>query len=155
MKETFVLEDLLNMMIELETFGNENYQRLALNTTNSSLKEYFTTLAEMELKHKHIFEGFKEEAVTYPGSELDEDYTDYLKSILKNAVRFMKINRNSEHMDDFEAAFDLAVTLEKDAILFLIEIRTLIPSDHHHIIDRLIAEERSHLKYLYNYIEGA
>ena len=55
---------------------------------------------------------------------------------------------------DFDYGYDLAVSLEKDAILFLIEIKTLMPQAHHETIDTLIEEERAHLKFLYKYMEG-
>ncbi len=158
MQETFVLEDLLNTMITLEGFGNENYKRLSVITKNLQLKEYFGILADMELKHKAIFEGFKAECVQFPEPVLDEEYLAYLKSLLSNALRFMKLVSVSDLVgdvvDDFDTGYDLAVTLEKDAILFLIEIKTLIPPRHHEVVDRLIKEERSHLQYLYAYREG-
>lgn len=154
MRETFVLEDLLNIMIELETFGNKNYASLAEKAADRKLSEYFGVLASMELKHKAIFEDLKASVISFEQTDLDPEYTAYLDATLKNAIRFMKVNSIGETTIDFDYGYDLAVSLEKDAILFLIEIKSLMPQIHHATIDTLIEEERSHLKFLYKYMEG-
>lgn len=160
METVFLIEDLLNTMIALEAYGNQNYRRLSQNTQNLELKQYFFTLSEMELKHKQIIESMLEEVVHFSHVTVDDDYKAYVQSLLRQTVRFLKLNEVSvalaeeDLLNDFDIAFDLAITLEKDAILFLIEMRELLPKQHHSTVTRLIDEERSHLRYLYDYRDG-
>lgn len=155
MTELFSIEDLFNAIISLEGIGNRNYKRLAEQAHDAELKAYFSTLAEMELKHKMIFESLQAKVVTFPHEEMDASYRDYLGSLLSHTLRFVNLFEvqmvNPEVYEDFDMAFDLAVGLEKDVILFLSEMKHILDSHHHPVLNQLLDEERSHLKYLYDY----
>lgn len=155
MQTSFNIEDLFEAIIAIETVGHKNYKRLSAHTEDPQLKRYFTSLAEMELKHHAIFTEMKKSVVHFPTPNLDTDYADYLRSLLANTLRFVKLFEvqmvNPEVFSDFDLAFDLAVGLEKDAILFLTEMKQVLDSSHRPVLNTLIDEERSHLKYLYDY----
>ncbi len=51
--------------------------------------------------------------------------------------------------EDLEASVCQSVQLEKDTILFLLEMKKIIEDHHQKEIDKIIDEERKHLKYLY------
>ena len=48
MQEIFSIEDVINVMIELETSGNEHYQSLSKQTQNVELKNLFLNLAKAQ-----------------------------------------------------------------------------------------------------------
>ncbi len=54
MQESFILEDVLNTLIQLEVTGNKVYTELAKRTGDDKSVELFTTLADAEMKHKRI-----------------------------------------------------------------------------------------------------
>ena len=49
---------------------------------------------------------------------------------------------------DEAAAIRCAIAFEKDAILFLYELRTMVRQEEWEVIDSLIAEEQSHVRTL-------
>lgn len=55
---------------------------------------------------------------------------------------------------DLEDAVCQSVTLEKDTILFLMEMQRIVLDEYSDQIDKLIDEERSHLQYLYAYLDA-
>lgn len=146
MHEIFALEDVLNVLIELETKGNENYSYMATQTNNIKLHEFFEILAKQELKHKAIYEEYKNEFVTYTLSDLTLEYKEYMEVLLKNSIRMLQ---KSIDLNDLLLCYDMAITLEKDTILLLIELKNLVPKSKHNDIEQLINEERQHLKFLY------
>ena len=60
-QEIFSIEDVINVMIELETCGNEHYLSLSKQTQSEELKNLFLNLANAEQKHKLRYENFKKE----------------------------------------------------------------------------------------------
>lgn len=146
MNETFQLEDVLNVLIELETQGNRNYLFMAQKTDNPKLHDFFEILANQELKHKAIYEGYKKEFINFKHSEVTKEYQEYMGVLLENTIRLLN---KSGDINDLQTSYDMAITLEKDTILMLNEFKNLIPESHHGDIDKLMNEERTHLKFLY------
>ncbi len=144
MSEKFILEDLLNALIELEDTGNKLYAELSEKVENKEVADLFSLLARQELKHKELYESYKSKLVTK--ENVDEEYLSYIKVMLKKNVKFLNTVVVPE---DMEASVCQSVQLEKDTILFLLEMKKIIEDHHQDEIDKVIDEERKHLKYLY------
>lgn len=150
MQETFSLEDIFNVMIELEDLGNKHYTEMQLLTQDLELKQLFGILASQEIAHKEIYIKYKNTNITFETSKADSEYQAYIDSLLKGTIRFLKASRE---IKDFEHGFDIAVNLEKDTILFLSELRRIIEKNYYEAIDNILNQERSHLQSLYNYLD--
>ena len=148
MQELFILEDLLNVLIELETLANKHYLDLADTTKDEELTELFTRLAALELNHKELFKKYKARAVKFTTSKLSVEYTGYMDALLKNTIDFLV---NQKKMDSFDEGFSLAVQLEKDTIFFLAETKIIISKEFHGEIDNIMDQEREHLRALLEY----
>ncbi len=72
MSERFILEDLLNGLIELEDTGNKLYTSLSEKTLSDDVSSLFKKLADQEMKHKEIYQSYKMSLV--PKEIVDEDY---------------------------------------------------------------------------------
>lgn len=146
MRETFVTEDLLNTLIMLEIRGNENYIRLEASAPDPKSREMFGILATQELKHKKIYEGFRDKL---PETETaDAEYVAYAALLLKKHVPLISGQQTPQN---FEEGFQLAVELEKQTIFFLHEVKELLLPEQRSEVDPLIAEERKHLQYLLDF----
>lgn len=146
MRETFVTEDVLNLLIELETLGNRNYLQLSEKVQDLENKKFFALLGEQELKHKKIYQGFKEKL---SGDEhIDEAYQNYAQMLIEEEIPVIKGLIIPEDMGE---ALKLAIMLEKQTLFFLHEIKAMLPLDMSHSIDPLVIEERKHLQFLYQY----
>lgn len=68
--------------------------------------------------------------------------------LLKQTIRFL---HESSNISDFDTGFEIAVRLEKDTILFLNELRSIVDASFYEAIDHVISQEQSHLKALYQF----
>lgn len=148
MKEVFSLEDVFNVMIELESMGSVHYSNMKNMTDNSKLIVLFDKLSKQEFAHKELYIRFKTEIVTFSSQKVDDEYKAYMDCLLTQTIGFLSENREVE---DFEKGFAIAIQLEKDTILFLNELKEIIGSSHTEEIDRIILQEKSHLRALYEY----
>ncbi|MCL0084080.1 hypothetical protein M1N82_00780 [Dehalococcoidia bacterium] len=94
---------------------------------NAEASELFRHLGEMERQHVQIFRDMPGEAGKYQPSESDG----------------MVANADS----DIEA-LQLAIGAEKDAILFYYLMRDIMPPRTHPVVNKIIAEEKLHLRQL-------
>ena len=148
MQEIFSIEDVINVMIELETCGNEHYLSLSKQTQSEELKNLFLNLANAEQKHKLRYENFKKEILNFEHENVSDDYEAYMLSLLKQTIRFLNETRNQINVEE---GFLLAIQLEKDTILFLMELKSMIGQQFNADMEQIISEERGHLKLLYQY----
>lgn len=145
MAESLLLEDVLDVLIQLETLGHAHYATLSHMTPDLELQKLFRLLSEQELKHRQIYEGYKTEMIPFAQEEVTEEYRAYAEVLLKDAIRFLSEARG---IGDFESGFAEAVQLEKDTLLFLTEMRGIVGPAFHEPIDRLMDQERRHLMFL-------
>lgn len=148
MQEIFSVEDVINVMIELETRGNEHYLSLSKQTQIETLKKLFMNLANAEQKHKLRYENLKKEILNFEHEDLSDDYEAYILSLLKQTIRFLNETRTQMNVDE---GFRIAIQLEKDTILFLMELKSMIGQQFDADMEQIISEERGHLKLLYQY----
>jgi len=148
MQEIFLLEDLLDVLIDIEIMGQRQYKALANQVKEETLKELFKALAKQEAAHEKLYKSLKDQYVNYKTSDVDEEYMAYLDALIKDNIDFMK--QKKEVMNQ-EEAFDMAFRLEKDTILFLREAQKHLPEEEHDKIDGLVAQEQSHIVMLRQY----
>ncbi|BEP29240.1 hypothetical protein [Helicovermis profundi] len=148
MREVFALEDIFNVMIELETLGNIHYDNMKGLTDVLSLKVLFESLAKQEFAHKKLYEKYKKEIISFNSDKVDDEYRAYMDVLLEQTVKFLS---ESREVTNFQNGFDISIQLEKDTILFLNEIRLLIDSSYYESIDRIISQEKGHLRALFEY----
>src|SRR5690606_36642465 len=114
-------------------------------------KELLAFLKEEEKKHEQVFGdmlGSLEPAnirETYAG-----EYEEYLKALVDSHVlgaegAAEKVVGNLENEID---VLNTAIGFEKDTILFFRELKELVSEKDQAVVDRLIQEERSHLRKL-------
>ncbi len=139
MRELFILEDILNVLIALESHGNRLYQALADMAADLEAMKLFNDLAEQELQHKAIYIGFKENLSLQ--TELDDDYTAYLTELLHSNIRLEQTDLGSYTHDQ---ALDLGIQLEKDTLSLLGELERIL-TEKKGEIEKLVQEERRHL----------
>ncbi len=147
MRETYILGDLLQTLIQLEIKGNSLYTELAHQQEDQEVKFFFQTLADQELKHKILYNGLLEELEEE--IEPDADYKRYVDALLAGTIHFISTDLSSKPHGE---AFEIAVRLEKDTLLFLMEVQKVIPKSAHGIIEKVMTEERKHLEMLYRYL---
>jgi len=148
MQELIALEDIFNVMIQLETLGNKHYNEMVDLTDDLKLKALFNKLAEQEIEHKLLYTKYKDNAVNLEQNHLTESYQAYMTSLLKATIKFLDENKGKM---SYEKGFEVAIQLEKDTILFLHEVKSILDDQYNNEIDLIIDQEKRHLQYLYNH----
>jgi rubrerythrin len=152
MSFNFNADEIFQIGAQIESNGQKFYETIAKNTSNPSVQKIFLDLAQWESKHIELFKKWKEEL---PDSAKRGDLFDpnqelqlYLKATAESHV-FLKnkdIPQLASTCKTPIEALELAVTFEKDSVVFYISMKKLVPE---HLgkskIDSLIDEEISHI----------
>jgi len=151
MSIAFSVSELINTAIGIERRGIIFYDIMAKSTDDAIAKDVFQGLADMERGHIQIFQDMLGEADKYPPSETSsEEYAGYLQALIDSAVFTddMITSEMATQADSDIEAVELGISAEKDSILFYYEMRDIMPRRVLPTIDRIIAEEKSHLQQL-------
>ena len=151
MSSVFSGGDLINFAIDIERRGIMFYDIMAKSTDNEDARAVFKELVEMERDHIRIFEDMFGEVDEFRTQESpSQAHTDYLQALLDDAVFTDDLitSEMATQADSDIKALELAITAEKDSILFYYELRDILPRQSLPAINRIIAEEKSHLQQL-------
>ena len=141
--------ELLAIAIDIERRGIVFYDVMAKSAENGEVRLVFQALVDMEHRHVQTFQAMLAEA----GSDKNEEaYSGeeaaYLKSLVESNI-FSDDAITSElftSLDNDIEALEMAIGLEKDSILFYYQIKDIIPQKEQLLLERIIAEEKSHLR---------
>ncbi len=157
MGERFSASEIVQIGIQIEKNGKDFYTVITGSSQREKIKEVFRFLAKEEEKHIRTFSDILSCFEKYEPSEAyTDEYFAYLKA-LSDTYLFTKENKGKEIAgnikDDIEA-IDLGIGFEKESILLYLEMKNLVWEEGKIIIDRLIEEERGHLRKLMEIKEG-
>jgi len=151
MSITFSGSELINIAIGIERRGIVFYDIMAKSTEDATARDTFQSLADMERAHVQTFQDMLAEADKYQVPETYAgDYTAYLQALVDSAI-FTDDMINSEMAAKVESdveALELAMGGEKDSILFYYEMKDIMPQRAQPTVNKIIAEEKSHLRQL-------
>ena len=153
MSIAFSVSELINIAISIERRGITFYDIMAKSTDNEIASQVFQNLADMEREHIRIFQEMLDEADKYQPLEdknEEEEYASYLQALIDNAVFTddMITSEMATQADSDIQAVELGISAEKDSILFYYEMRDIMPRQALPMINRIITEEKSHLRQL-------
>jgi len=151
MSIAFSVSELINIAMGLERRGITFYDIMAKSTDDEMARQVFRDLANMERGHIQIFEEMLGEADKYQPSETStEEYAGYLQALIDSPVFTddMLTSEMATQADSDIKAVELGISAEKDSILFYYEMRDIMPQRALPMINRIIAEEKLHLRQL-------
>ena len=151
MEKRFSGCEIVEIGIQIEKNGYDFYAEIAKNTDDEKLKELYGFLACEEKSHidafKDIFKGLCDYS---PEGAYPDEYFSYMNALASDHV-FTKEGKGVELAKGVENVKDglaIAVSFEKDTVIFFEEMKKLVPENEKQVIDRLIDEEKKHLKKL-------
>jgi len=148
---SFSGSELINIAIGIERRGIAFYDIMTRSTGNAIARDVFQYLADMERQHAQIFQGMLSEADKYQIPETYAgEYAAYLQALVDSAVftdDFVTSEMATKTNSDIEA-MELAIGAEKDSILFYYEMKDIMPQRAQPTVNKIIAEEKSHLRQL-------
>jgi len=143
--------ELVNIAIGIEKSGLAFYQSLVKKEKDVMARGAYKYLAEMEEKHIKTFQSMLDAVGEYKPPEMyTEEYDLYLKALVDSAVfTDDKVAREmAEKAASSAEAIQIALGAEKDSILYYSEMRNLVRERDREVVDRIIEEEKSHLRQL-------
>ena len=148
MPDQYSGQELVNIAIGIERRGIMFYDVMARSTDDDQARAVFEGLARMERVHLATFEQLLADVADTRLPESEE--AGYVATLLEDAV-FMDdaITGEAAAQADSDAkAMDLAISAEKDSILYYYELRDLLPDDMAGLVNRILNEEKRHLAQL-------
>ncbi len=142
--------EVLKIAVEIERKGKIFYEDMAELITHPKVKEIFQFLAKEEVRHEVIFTKMLSsiEPQTEKSVFDDDELSLFYRSLVGDKV-FPSKSVEKELKNDFSdlaTALQRALDLEKDAILFFHEMKTITSEKDHAVIEEIIQEERDHIK---------
>ncbi len=151
MSISFSASELINLAIDIEKKGIVFYDIMARSAENGVTREVFRYLVEMEREHVQIFQNMLGEIEKHEFPEsYTEELTTYLQVLVDSAAftEDMITGEMATQVTSDTGALELGISAEKDSILLYYEIREMMPKSVSPTLNKIIAEEKSHLSQL-------
>jgi len=151
MSYDFNADEVFEMAAQIERNGAKFYRDAAQSVSGSKEKELLTSLAEMEIDHIAIFEQLHQEISKKEKEKRVFDPEDesvlYLQALADTKVFYEKEIDTTSIREILKAA----LLAEKDAIVFYLGLKDLVPAElGKDKIDNIIKEEMQHVRLLGN-----
>jgi len=144
----FSIREAVEMAVQTERLGYDFYSAMAeKHRDEKDLKELFSTLASKEQAHEKVFEELKGRIGDSEPAEWNE-VAPYMRAIVESAF-FLGKEKAAMHIQnirDLQGALGFAIAFEKETLLFFYGIRDGVSDTE--LIDRIIGEEKEHIRWL-------
>jgi rubrerythrin len=137
------------MAIQIERNGKAFYEELVKKSNEADMRIFFRYLADQEDAHAEKFKELRDTLAKegYVAPYDWDEARDYLAALVTKEV-FSDENmgaRIAKQAPDESAAFDAAIGLEKDSLLFYHEMMRFVNKQDHPLIQAIAEEERKHI----------
>jgi len=144
----FAVKELIEMAVKDEETGIAFYQALAETTRSREVREACAAISKQEELHAERFRKMLPELEDYRArEEYPSQNEEYVEALLESRAFPMPgtaADRARAVGNDAEA-LDIAIRMEKDTLLFLQEMRSLVPEKQVQYVEAVIEEERGHV----------
>lgn len=159
MMNNFNVQQVLEMAIRIEENGAAFYRKAASIKESFTDKEFFEALARVEDRHKFSFESMQKKQSTLGKTQIDCGSAEVLSLYLKAMADTHggEGNRDSVNLltgqESIEEIISMAIELEKESILFYIELKDILVTPYgQEMITKIINEEKQHIAQLNKFL---
>lgn len=148
MEAKYASSEILQMAVEIEKHGKAFYDSVIRVMKNPHARDIFQFLSDEEERHKALFKKMLQEIEQKNKSDYDdEEVIFYFRSLVEKKV--FPTSEEAESMEkdlgDPLVAIHIALSLEKESILFYHELVPVTNEKDHSVIHKIIDEERNHI----------
>lgn len=141
-------KEIFSMAMEIEKSGKAFYNTVLNSAPDEKTRELFSFLAGEEQRHYDYFKKLREMSGNLIIQDEDwEDISEYIKATTDS--RFFigeeKAIRTAEGAKDIKEAIDIAVSFEKDTLLFFYELLNVTPEGSKEAAQKIVDEEKRHI----------
>jgi len=152
MADLLTLDEIMAMAIQMEAGAAAFYRRTAGNARDEKLQAMLTGFAATEDSHKQTFAAMRRKAAETVAkkagaSQLAGEGGLFMEA-LASGIRAEGSGADSSEMAGNPSAdrvLAFAVEMEKEAVLFYVGMRDIVPMPDREWLERIIAEEKQHL----------
>jgi len=146
--EKYSIREVIEQAVRTEKLGYDFYIAMSLRFSESKgLEELFGKLAAKEREHQKTFSDLLGVVADDKAVDWDE-VSEYLRAIVESEF-FLGRDKSLpalEHVNTVRDAVRFAIGFEKETLLYFYAVRDAVREKE--IVDRIIAEERSHIIWL-------
>jgi rubrerythrin len=145
----FDVREILEFAVFIEQNGFQFYSGAVKKFTDPKIVNLFNYLAGEETKHEELFKKMAEGAGDFvPRETYTGEYQEYMKVLCKthSLANREAIKGKVEGIKTFSDAVDMALSFEKDSIVFFTEMKELTGFDRDEVVQKVINEELSHIR---------
>lgn len=158
MAHFFKANEISKTAVEIERKGRAFYLRMEEAARTRKIRELFHHLALEEAEHEKIFQALLDRLgdVELPAWATGEEYGMYIQGLIESHALFsdLDVEKRMAGMKDEKEAILMAMSFEKDTLLFFTEMEAYVPDNEKKVVRECIQEERSHLAKLQRMIAG-
>ncbi|NQT33110.1 MAG: ferritin family protein [Candidatus Omnitrophica bacterium] len=151
MDEHFSGCEIVEIGIQIEKNGKDFYSALSASTGDKRVKELFEYLAGEEEKHIAVFKKILDSSCNYePAAAYPGEYFAYMNALASQYV-FTRKGAGKEmagKAGGYTEGIDMGIQFEKESILYYEGMKRIVPPQDMDVVDKLISEEKEHLKRL-------
>ncbi|MDR2893286.1 MAG: ferritin family protein [Deltaproteobacteria bacterium] len=135
--------DIITAAMEIERKGHQFYLKAQETAEDANAKEFFAFMAAEEIRHEKIFENMLQRMgdATVIEDRSDPEYLEYVCAILNAHMIFAP-----ETDIKGKNPFMLALSFEKDSIVYFMSMLELVPKAEQKLIEKCIEEEKGHMR---------
>ena len=147
----FSSKEILEMAVRIEENGLGFYKGASASAESEDVKTLFDYLVIEEVKHVELFEAMKEAITEGIPTDYNDPYladeSNYLNALADSSI-FMKSEegaKKAKEIKNDDDAVDFAIQIEKDSILFYLELINMVRDEDRPIVKDILSEERKHI----------
>jgi rubrerythrin len=142
-------EEIIEIALQMEESGKLFYETALPLAESDKLKEMLAYLAKEEEKHYQTFLSLGEKLnyQSKPNESYAGEYEDYVKSLIDSHI--FKLTEVEDLVKEIKNDRDIlrfAINFEKDSIAIFQEFRNASNKEGAEILEKLIDEEKEHIK---------
>ena len=136
----FDVSEILRFAIRIEENGERFYRHAVKKTEDNNMKQIFSHLADVEIKHKKTFEDLLSRIEEYePLESYPGEYLGYLRSYVDKIIFTDEVlDREISKIKGTSSALDFGIQRELDSILYYHEMKSFVPRSQHNQVDEII-----------------
>jgi len=146
--------DIVDLAMQVEKNGEAYYRAVAKEAQSAETRALFEDLAEQEVKHYATFSKLAQSVREKP-LMTDEEWDSYLKYLNATVQSSFfegpdKALVAARKVKDEKEAVRMAMAFEKETLLFFYDLRDAIQGPQRSLVEKIVAEEKSHIQRLAN-----
>ena len=145
------VNEILEFAVFIEERGYEFYVDAMKKFSEPRVTELFQYLADEEFKHEEFFKKLLEQSGGINGESRDPEYQAYMREFCKAHALADREETTARlaKASGLEEVLDMAMSFEKDSIVFFSELKEIYTKGNSAAVDKIIHEEMGHLRKIF------